>query len=182
MDDAVLAALGGEIADAVLHDIALQLLHLRLVLRVRIGPCQAGGGIGVVLGGEGALGMAHRQPAVAQVLERHRARHLMDEMQPDEDLVLRAGQPTHHVPVENLVEQRPAHAVVLAQSGPGRPSLVLPHRAVAWIPYWSPYWYPKVGTAVRRRDGARRTWRAIEPCGGFAPCPRCRTFIIGSGR
>ena len=41
----------------------------------------------MILGGEGAIGAPHFQAAIAQFLKGVRARHLMDEMQPDEKLV-----------------------------------------------------------------------------------------------
>jgi hypothetical protein len=54
---------------------------------------------------EGAAGKRHRQPLLAQHVERLRTGHLMDEMQTDEQLRLTARQRADGMRVPDLVKE-----------------------------------------------------------------------------
>jgi len=59
----------------------------------------------VIDGGDGAVGIQHRQLELAQHLERLRTRHLMDQVQADEELRLPARQLGDRVRIPHFVEQ-----------------------------------------------------------------------------
>jgi hypothetical protein len=169
MDDAVLAALGREIADAGGCDIALQFLDLGLVLAVGIGAGEAGRGVGVVLGGEGPLRVAHGQATAAEILESGRAGDLLDEMKTNKELVGAARQAAHDVAIKNLLIQGLRHGLSFQKRSPGQPRLRQSHTEVhIGIPIWMPLWRPGPDCAIDPRGGYR--WH------------RCRTYIRSSGR
>ena len=110
MHDALLTALRREIADAVLRAVALELHQHLLGHVVRERPQLALGRDDVIAGREGALGVQHRQSALAQHRERLRRGDLVHEVQPHEQLRLAAGQLPHRVPFENLLIEALSHA------------------------------------------------------------------------
>ncbi len=67
----------------------------------------------VVDGGEGAVRARDLQAEVAQHPEGLRARHLVDQMESDEDLRLAVRQRPHDVPVPDLLEETLAHRPTL---------------------------------------------------------------------
>ena len=84
-------------ADAELGAVAVERLELRL--RELVGIARAGGDV-VVGGGHRAVGPAHAPAGRPQPLERLRARHLVHQMQVDEQQVV-----ADHVIVPDLLEQ-----------------------------------------------------------------------------
>ena len=65
-----------------------QSLHHAFGERVLERPLAVVGGDDVIDRGERALGHEHREPEIAEHAERLRARHLVDQVQPDEELSL----------------------------------------------------------------------------------------------
>ncbi len=68
----------------------------------------------VIDGGERSLRHHHGKVEIAQHAERLRARHLVDEVQPDQELRLSPRQHPHRVQVPHLVEKALAHLRFLA--------------------------------------------------------------------
>jgi hypothetical protein len=60
-------------------------------------------------GAEGALGHAHLELQLLQHLEGLRRRHLVDEVQADQELGLAGRQRPHRVRFPHLVQQRACH-------------------------------------------------------------------------
>jgi hypothetical protein len=63
----------------------------------------------MVHGGEGPLGELHLQAALAQHGKGLRGGHLVDEMQPDEELVLARSQLAYGMLIEDLVKKILSH-------------------------------------------------------------------------
>ena len=66
-------------------------------------PAGAGSGDNVIDCGKCTLGKGHRKPLLADHRKRLRRGDLMDEMQPNEELILPRRQLSHTMPIENLM-------------------------------------------------------------------------------
>ena len=103
--DALVAARGIEVGDAVLGAVALEVLDHLLGERVAERPLLRIGRNDVVDGREGALRERHPELRLADRRERLRARDLVDQVQSDEELGLAARQLADRVGVPDLVEE-----------------------------------------------------------------------------
>ena len=116
--DALLAACRREEADAVLGAVALEAGIISSASESANGRELAVGRDDVIDGRERALGVEHREAALAQHRERLRRRHLVDEVQAHQELVLAGRQLAHGVRVEDLFVQRLAHDASLPGARP----------------------------------------------------------------
>ncbi len=111
VDDALLAIFRREVADAVLLHAGLQGAQHALGQRVLVGAQLAGGGDDVVHGGKGALGEQHLELALLQHAEGLRRGHLVDQVQPHQELVLPRRQASHRVAVKDFFVQCLSHVL-----------------------------------------------------------------------
>ncbi len=121
VDDALAAGIVVEEGDTELGGVALQGRHHLLGLGVGVGPHASVGRDDVIHGGHGALGVEQAQPALAQHVARLRRRHLVHEVQTDEQLVLSGGQPGDDVRVPYLVVERVFCHDNSCEASPGPP-------------------------------------------------------------
>ena len=105
MHDALLTFFRREKVDTVIGGVLLDMLeHLfsQWILQRPL-PAGAGSGDNVIDCGKCALGKGHRKPLLADHRKRLRRGDLMDEMQPNEELILPRRQLPHTMPIENLM-------------------------------------------------------------------------------
>ena len=112
MHDALVAGVGAEELNLVLATVALDRRHHDLGLGVAQRAGLGVGGDDMIDGRDGAFGEGHRETGLAQHGESLRTGHLMDEVEPDEELGLARGQLAHRVRVPDLVEKGLAHDVM----------------------------------------------------------------------
>ena len=109
---ALLARRRAEEGDAEVAAVVLDCLKHLLGHGVAQGARLAVGGDDVVHRGEGALRVLHRPPVLAQRAKRLRARHLVDELKPHEQLGLPRRQCAHRVEVEDFLVKVLSHGLV----------------------------------------------------------------------
>ena len=109
VDDALLARRHVEQGQAEVLHVAVHVRGHVLRHRVGVGPRLIRRRDDVVERAEGPLGHPHLQLGVLQHLERLRRRHLVDEVQADQELGLAGRQRPDRVRLPHLVEQRACH-------------------------------------------------------------------------
>jgi hypothetical protein len=109
VDDALLARRHVEERHAKVLGVADHVDRHLLGQGVGVGTALVRGRDDVVEGGEGARGHADLHLRVRQPLEGLRGRHLVDEVETDQELGLPRGQRPHRVRFPHFVEQRACH-------------------------------------------------------------------------
>src|SRR5439155_1620472 len=134
-DDTLLAARHVEERQAELLHVPVHVLGHLLRLRVGVGTSLVSCRDDVIERAERPLGHAHLELQLLQHLEGLRRRHLVDEVQADQELGLAGRQNSDCVSIPHLVEQRACH-----ENPP--PAYRAPSRA------WSPVEQPLVCTSI----------------------------------
>src|SRR5581483_1653629 len=132
--------------------VALQRAHHRFRHRIGKRPLLIFGGDDVIDGREGAGRESHAPAMLTQFVERLRGRHLVDEVQPDEQLRLPGRQDADRVCVPDLLEKRLAHK----------------NHFIAWLRDSSRSYHATSGARAR---GGRWCGPGIRPCRNTGPAP-----------
>jgi len=105
MHDALLAFFRREKVDTVIGGVLLDMLEHLLGQRILQGPLstRAGGGDDMIHRGKGAFWERYGKLLLAEHRKRLWRGDLMNEMQPDKELILSRRQLPHAVPVKNLM-------------------------------------------------------------------------------
>ena len=120
VDDALIVVAGRPEMDAGVAAVALQRSHHFLGHDVEERTLLRAGRHDVIGGGERAIGKRHLPAVLSQHVERLRRRHLMDEVEPDEQLRLPARQHADRVCVPDLLKECGSHVTGLSRRFPRR--------------------------------------------------------------
>jgi hypothetical protein len=109
MDDALLAAMHAQAADAELGAVGFELIELFQRDLIDDGQRAVRRGNAVVGGGDGEIGTPHLEAALAQALEGLGRRHLLDQVQVDEQQGGSAGALVDYVRVPEFFNDSAGH-------------------------------------------------------------------------